>query len=65
EFIDGIATALGTTGTFVANHDAVTIWPILNEIDRTLTLTTDANVTISDMKVRIVVFYQQEVPPAY
>lgn len=63
EFIDGIATALGTTGTFAANHDAATIGPVLNAIDRTLTLTTDVNVAVSDMKVRIVSFYRQEVPP--
>lgn len=63
EFIDGIATALGTTGTFAANHDAATTGPVLNAIDRTLTLTTDANVLVSDMKVRIVVFYREETPP--
>jgi len=65
EFIDGIGTALGTTGTFAANHDAATLSSVLNAIDRKLTLTTDANVAISDMKVRIVVFYSQEIPPAY
>lgn len=64
EFIDGIGTALGTTGTFAANHDAITLGPILNEIDRTFTLTTDADVLVSDMKVRIIVFYRQEIPPA-
>jgi len=64
EFIDGIATALGTTGTFAANHDAATVGPVLNAADDTLTLTTDANVTGTDMKVRIVVFYRQETPPS-
>ena len=63
EFIDGIGTALGTTGTFAANHDAATLGPILNGPAQTLTLTTDANVTIADMKVRIIVFYRQETPP--
>lgn len=63
EFIDGIATAFGTTGTFAANHDAETIGPVLNDINRTLTITTDADVTVSDMKVLIVVFYRQEIPP--
>jgi len=62
EFIDGIATALGTTGTFAANHDAATLGPVLNAANDTLTLTTDANVTIADMKVRIGVFYNQETP---
>lgn len=64
EFIDGASCdVLGETGTFAANHDAVTTGPVLNDIDRTLTLTTDVNVAGSDMKVRIVVFYRQEIPP--
>lgn len=63
EFIDGIATALGTTGTFAANHDAATIGPVLNAAADTLTLTTDANVVGVDMKVKIVVFFRREVPP--
>lgn len=63
EFIDGIATALGTTGTLAANHDAATIGPVLNAAADTVTLTTDANVTGSDMKVRVVVFYRKEIPP--
>lgn len=63
EFIDGIATALGTQGTFAANHDAATVGPVLNAAADTLTLTTDVNVAGADMKVRIVVFYRQETPP--
>lgn len=63
EFIDGIATGLGTTGTFAANHDALTTGPVLNAADDTLTLTTDADVLVTDMKVRIAVFYRREYPP--
>ena len=63
EFIDGIATALGTTGTLAGNHDAATTGPVLNAADNTLTLTTDADVLVTDMKVRIVVFYRPETPP--
>lgn len=63
EFIDGIATALGTTGTFAANHDAATVGPVLNAAVDTLTLTTDANVTGTDMKVRIVIFCREEIAP--
>jgi len=63
EFIDGIATVLGTTGTFAANHDAATIGPVFNVADDTLTLTTDANVLVTDMKVRIITFYRKETPP--
>lgn len=63
EFIDGIATALGTTGTFAGNHDAATVGPVLNGAVDTFTLTTDANVIGADMKVRIMVFYRQETPP--
>lgn len=63
EFIDGIATALGTTGTFAANHDAATTGPVLNAVNDTLTLTTDANVIGTDMKVRITTFYRRQIPP--
>lgn len=63
EFIDGIGTALGTTGTFAANHDAATTTPFLNAMDDTLTLTTDANVTGNQMRVRIVTYYLKEIPP--
>lgn len=63
EFIDGIATALGTTGTFSANHDAATTGPVFNVPADTLTLTTDANVLVTDMIVRVGIFWRQEIPP--
>jgi len=62
EFIDGIATALGTNGLSTANHDAATPYPVLNGPVDTFTLTTDANVLVSDMKVRIYVYHALLLP---
>lgn len=61
--IDGIATAVDTTGNSVANNDGVQTFPIENAAATTLTLTTDANVTGTDMTVRVVVWYRDVVAP--
>jgi hypothetical protein len=60
--IDGISTALNTTGTSPADNDATQL-PLLNGSATTLTVTTDSDVTGSDMKVRIVVYYKQFTVP--
>lgn len=58
EFIDGSSCdGLGETGNSAANHDAATTGPLYNTTAATLTLTTDADVTGSDMKVRVTVYY--------
>jgi hypothetical protein len=58
EFIDGAACAsLNQTGTFFSNHEAGVIAPIMNTTAQTLTLTTNSNVTVNNMKVRVVVWY--------
>jgi ATP-dependent protease HslVU (ClpYQ) peptidase subunit len=62
ELIDALSTALNTTGTSQANNDGTQL-PIQNGSATTLTVTTDANVTTSDMKVRIVTFYENFTPP--
>lgn len=63
EFIDGVAVALGTTGTSAANGDGVNPGPVHNAAANTLTVTTDANVLVTDMKVRICTWYQELTPP--
>jgi hypothetical protein len=61
--IDGISTAVDTTGNSVANNDGVQTYPIENASATTLTLTTDADVTGTDMIVRVVVWYRDVVAP--
>jgi len=51
-----IATALGTTGVSPGGNDGTQL-PIANGAATTLVLTTDSDVTVSDMKVRVAVFY--------
>jgi hypothetical protein len=60
--IDGVSTALNTTGTSPGNNDGTQL-PLVNASAATLTVTTDSDVTVSDMKVRIVVFYEQFTAP--
>lgn len=55
ELIDGMSTALNTTATSAADNDGTQL-PLLNASDTTLTLTTDLDVTVDDMQVRIVVY---------
>jgi hypothetical protein len=62
ELIDGIAVALGTTGVSPTNNDGTQL-PIANGSATTLTLTTDANVTVDEMKVRVVVYYMEMIAP--
>lgn len=63
EFIQALAVALGTTGTSAANGDGVNPGPVHNAAANTFVITTDANVTISDMKIRITVWYREIIPP--
>jgi hypothetical protein len=64
EFISAISTALGTTGNHIANNDGVLaaedMW---NATDDTFTVSTDADVTGTAMKIRIVVWYEQVTAP--
>jgi len=63
EFIQNLAVALNTTGNSAANGDGVNAGPVHNAAANTLVVTTDANVTITDMKVRIVTWYDQIIEP--
>jgi len=64
EFIDDISTALGTTGNSVANNDgALVAEDLWNTTATTFDVTTDADVTGTDMKIRITVWYEQITAP--
>lgn len=63
EYTDGTAVALGTTTIADDDGDGVTAIPHWNSSADTIVLTTDANVTGTDMKVRVVVFYEEFVVP--
>lgn len=54
--VDGMSTVATTTATSPINNDGTQL-PIVNDTASTLTLTTDSDVTVSDMLVRIGVFY--------
>jgi len=64
EFTDGASCdVLGETGTNLINGDTVHTGTQRNISADTLTVTTDADVTGSIMKIRIVVFYQDLTAP--
>ncbi len=57
--IDDMAVALDTVGTSITDSDGTHDGPFYNAITATLTITTNANVTGSDMKVRVGMHYIQ------
>ena len=69
-FIDGMSCdVLGESGRFFIDGEAVAVAantgvPLVNKTATTLTLTTDADVTTSDMKVLVTVWYETVTPPA-
>ena len=63
EFMQAVAVALGTTATSAADGDGVNAGPVHNDVDDDIVVSTNANVTISDMKVRVTVFYIRMDPP--
>lgn len=63
EYAQAIAVALGTTFVSPTNGDGADAGPHYNAADQKLTIDTDANVTISDMKIRVTVFYIKFYPP--
>lgn len=60
--IDGMSTALDTTGNTPADGNSGAQMPISNGSATTLTLTTDANVTDDEMKVRVAICYIEFTP---
>jgi len=48
---------LGETGNTLAGDGDATVMPLMNSAAATLTLTTNADVTTNDMKIRVTVFY--------
>ena len=63
EFITCIPVALGTTGNSATDGDGVNLGPVHNADDCKIIVKTNLAVTVSDMKVRITVFYIQLFPP--
>jgi hypothetical protein len=63
--IDGAScNLLGEYGRFYLKGDGSDAVPYLNTTAKTLTLTTDADVTTSDMKILVTVWYYTVTPPA-
>ena len=63
EYLDDGTVALGDTSTSAADGDGVNAGPIHNDTDRVMKITTDVDVTISDMKIRVTTFYINLFPP--
>jgi hypothetical protein len=63
EYADGTSVAIDATTIADNDGDGNTAMPHWNASDDTLTLTTDSDVTVSDMKVRVVVFYEEYTTP--
>lgn len=59
EFADGIGVALNTPIISIADGDGVLTGPFYCTADAKLVFTTDANVTGSDMKVYVTIFYMK------
>jgi len=63
EFANNVAVALNTTFTSPADGDGSNAGPVHNAADTKIKITTDANVTGTDMELRIAVFYMRMYPP--
>jgi hypothetical protein len=64
QFCDGVSTAAGTTCTYPLNGDGTNAIGWAQKAATTATVTTDANVTTSDMKVRVITYYIAFTAPA-
>jgi len=63
EFAEDVSVALDTTFVSPTDGDGSNASPPYNDADRKIKITTDVNVTVSDMKVRITVWYIKLYPP--
>jgi hypothetical protein len=64
QYLDDVSTALNTTANSGADNDGSTLWePCETATGKTLKITTDANVTGTDMKIRLVSYYAQFTDP--
>ena len=63
EFVTNSTTAVGSTYTVATDGDGSLNGPFFNDIARPVKTTLNGNVTISDMKIRITVFYVTLFPP--
>lgn len=63
EWLDDGTVGLGDTSTSATDGDGVNAGPIYNDTDRVMKITTNNNVTVSDMKIRVTTFYINFYPP--
>lgn len=63
EYADNVAVALDTTFVSPTDGDGSNAGPVHNATATKVKITTNANVTGSDMKVRVTVFYLRLYPP--
>lgn len=64
EFLSGISTTLNTSASKKQGDGDNTPMPIYNSAADTLVLTTNNNVTISEMKVKLCIYYRQYIKPS-
>lgn len=57
EYVDDGTVALGDTANSAVDGDGVNAGPIYNDTSRVMKVTTNLDVTVSDMKIRVTTFY--------
>lgn len=63
EYLDDGTVGLGDTSNSAADGDGVNVGPFYCDTSRVMKVTTNANVTVSDMKIRVTTFYIKFYPP--
>lgn len=63
EYLDDGTVGLGDTSNSAADGDGVNVGPFYCDDSRVMKVTTNANVTGSDMKIRVTTFYIRFFPP--
>jgi len=63
EFLEAGTVGLGDTSLSAEDGDGVNLGPVFNGTDCVFKVTTDANVTGTDMKIQITSFYLKQYPP--
>jgi len=63
EYLSNGTVNLGDTSDSATDGDGVNAGPVYQDIDTVLLYTTNNNVTISDMKVRLTTYYMEFFPP--
>ena len=63
EYVKLGPVALGSVTTWPANSDTTMEGPLFNDINRKMMVTTNVDVTVSAMKIRVTTFYMKSYPP--